>query len=454
MAGGRGAGGGERDAGMEDDFEIEITDLRTGETPHRATDGRDLLVGPETREQPGLMRRGGSLSRRQIAGGAATVGLVALVLVALVGGAAARAGIVFGLFPTPSPTATLASGAGSFYLVHSVPWGKLLADGKPVVFTYMQREAVFFSLSSGRHAIEYDAMPFPKLTCVASVPVAHTDNCPIYTPPQGMTSDAPGPARGLDAGATLDHLPPDTRAALMAAVTQGLNTPVGSTTVPLGGRYQGAGGRVVIATEPIRAGLYYELDTNASDALVGPDGQPCGSVCDLEFGQQLPGPDFGWGLNASIVPIWRYTSSTGTTIELPATPPIASVVPSQTIVLLVSWHGSWQVTPSFSYGPDPTCFSAMIALQQSVVFNSWANGYSETQVTAPNPVDGCLLAFQSDNSAGQPTRGTVRFLYRFGLLLAANSNAHRYMPGLPVVTGSEAALAQKLGAQLTPPWNQ
>src|SRR5579872_1697057 len=282
---------------MDDDFEVEVTDLRTGQVlktahevlsppaepapPAAVTDDdfelevTSLPTGPRAPEE--ALKRGRFVrppgqgpSRRQMTGAVATGVLIVVVLVGLLGGIVGNGGLPLGLFPTPAPTATLALGANEFYLVNGVPWGKLLADGKIVDVAYSQQSPAFFTLPTGQHTIEYDDSPFPRLRCTVSVPVAKTDSCPLYTPPAGDWASQYGITdtnRGLDLGATLSQLPSDTLQALVNAAASSIVAPVATTTVPAGGRYQGAGGKGIVATEPLQAQIFYVLNTDPNTAF-------------------------------------------------------------------------------------------------------------------------------------------------------------------------------------------
>jgi hypothetical protein len=90
----------------------------------------------------------------------------------------------------------------------------------------------------------------------------------------------------------------------------------------------------------------------------------------------------------------------------------------------------------------------MNMLYQDQAFSNWANGYSSTDIAAPNPADGCLTVVQGTNGAGNTVGKPAWFLYRFGVIFAANPFAHQLVPDLPVARGREATLARQLAAEL------
>lgn len=484
---------------MDDDFEIEVTDLRTGQVLKTARDlpppsvpsmslapsalpapaggGGDQdseleITSLSTTTTPTAPGQGGALpdlvlpppgrrrSRRHIIGAIVTSALVVVVLVGLLGGVVGKGGITLGLFPTPAPTATLAPGGDSFYMADGVPWGRLLADGKLVDVSYSSQQPSIFSLSTGHHTIEYDAAPFPRMRCTVSVPAAKADSCPLFTPDQGWATNNSilDATRGLDLGAKLSRLPPESLKALVAATEQSLGAPISTTTVPAGGRYQSANGNVVVTTEPLQAQMFYILSSAPSDNMF--DGQNCITLCDVPFPNGGPGDGSSWEVLANILPVWRYTTSAGTTMQLPAMPqlPNASIVrsgePGPALFLDVTWDNAWQVQPLLNKGTDQGCFGAMQVLYQSNILGGGqnGNGYMSTQVLAPNPADGCLLVFAVGDSNGNITGKQLWFLYRFGLIFAANPTAHQVLRGLPVATGSEEMLVGQLAKQLQPPF--
>ena len=61
-------------------------------------------------------------------------------------------------------------------------------------------------------------------------------------------------------------------------------------------------------------------------------------------------------------------------------------------------------------------------------------GYVWYGLGARTPADGCLLlGGPSTATNGPPSGATANVLNRFGLLYAANNEAHRLLPGLPLV---------------------
>src|SRR5258707_1349735 len=176
---------------MDDDFELEVTDLRTGRTLPAATDsasasppaaGAFHWVGAPplgTAWKPAGARPPSGTRRLRAAVVVAAALLVTVLLLGSVPDSRTSLGALLHL-PTPTPTAPLAFGADQFSAVNGVPWGVLRSDGKQVALSQAQT-AFVFSLPRGRHTLEYRAEPFPVLRCVVSVPQAASDTCPLLT---------------------------------------------------------------------------------------------------------------------------------------------------------------------------------------------------------------------------------------------------------------------------------
>src|SRR5690242_17611039 len=129
-----------------DEFEIEVTDLRSGRsasrpstTPHHGDEPPDAEppdeptrapLLPLTRLRPavaaGLRGRG-----RQLRGLGVALALLLAALIVLTSIPTSREALIAALnLPTPLPTATLAEGADLIFFTHDVPWGELTIDGK------------------------------------------------------------------------------------------------------------------------------------------------------------------------------------------------------------------------------------------------------------------------------------------------------------------------------------
>jgi hypothetical protein len=118
----------------------------------------------------------------------------------------------------------------------------------------------------------------------------------------------------------------------------------------------------------------------------------------------------------------------------------------------VRWSGAWQVgAPAVSPRiPTPLCAVAtsLLGEQLTQATASELANYAWYGLGARNPADGCLLLGGPSTSGGSaPTGATANVLYRFGLLFAANDQAQRLLPGLPLVDARGQAIASAIAAQ-------
>jgi hypothetical protein len=68
-------------------------------------------------------------------------------------------------------------------------------------------------------------------------------------------------------------------------------------------------------------------------------------------------------------------------------------------------------------------------------------GWSALPYIAHNPADGCMIVVGTIQVSGDgfPGGKTLRVLYQFGVLLAADQMAHDVLPELPVASASDLA---------------
>jgi hypothetical protein len=105
-------------------------------------------------------------------------------------------------------------------------------------------------------------------------------------------------------------------------------------------------------------------------------------------------------------------------------------------------------------GTDPACAAAIDTITQDIAYtnNVPSLNFALTWrfVSGSNPAAGCLAeAYQAPpkNAALSPHAKPLAYcLYRFGVLLAANSNAHRYWSNLPTIDTYEQHIVNQLTA--------
>jgi len=459
-----------------DDFEIEVTSLEAGAAPGvapapPASPSRSPSQSPSP-FAPRLSRRG----RLMRAGGLTT--LILAVVLAVVGLSPGGLPTLVGvLAPTATP-APLPGGVDRFYWEHSVPWGTFLVDGRPgpdVRFTGASGTQGdgspaldSFALPLGPHTLTYRAALFPALICRITVPAARDDSCPLDSALPSSLRQAARGARLLDLRATLDRLAPAAVASLVATTQTALVEAAAAEaggTIAAGDHYLDTDGRPAVATAPLQAmprfALYPAVDIPArvhADAPANAPSRACVNLCD---GGLLDSSDpQGWALFAHVVVSWQYRP--------PAVPHGAALTAAQapgaedeadahvTEPVAVLWQGGrWQVTLGGPGMPDDDRLVCAVGGQ------SLARLSAARAPTAPG-VDlqwafvvptaglgrGCVLAGSAHfDPAGYLLPPVAVILYRFGVLLAANNEAHRAFPHLPLVNRVELALAAAVAPQ-------
>jgi hypothetical protein len=383
--------------------------------------------------------------------------LILLIAVGLLLPSGNRDALVRFLTPSAaSPTRAPLPGDDAFLWEHFVPWGSLYIDGKPgpdVRSSAVRENAegswvgVAFHLPRGRHTLDYRAAPFPPLRCALSVPAAPRDTCPLD--PFLDPSLAPGApdTRVLDLQATLDRLPQAQTSALVTAAQAQLSALVarlGVGTLSAGDHFLDITGDVLQVTTTVHLEIQFGLDTSIGRY----DGLPCVTLCtpsDLAPAFTTTGD---WPLVAPILPTWRYTTPTGQLLapEGPAMPIGAS--PTAVVFLVTRWQdGTWQLpTPVVeARQTDPViCPTALHTLGYLVTTApNEVIGRFQERFAASTAELGCLLAGSViDPGTGNPTGPIGWLLYRAGALVAANAEAHRVFPTLPLASAHERSLAQ------------
>jgi hypothetical protein len=431
---------------MDEDFEVEVTDLRTGRTLSHATSSPSASSpavpaedvpqrGPLGRTwQPGEAPSLGRARRLRAVVVAAAVLLATVLLLGSVPDSRAALATLLRL-PTPAPTATLTQLANQFSAVNGVPWGVLRADGK-VVSLYAAQSMFAFSLPRGRHTLEYRAEPFPVLRCVVSVPQAASDTCPLKTAADADVQLLEGAGRYLDFRCMLRALSDQQRVALEALIQPALDALQLTTVVPSGARYLGADGMPQVATAALAATFSYHLnfDQQQSRVAVGAESTDCVTLCG-SFGASV------WYVAAHDVMGWSFTSAGVAPLAVPA---LANQPPDAVIMAQVTWQNGWQM------GGEPVAGRNVcddIRGNAYALFISAANGSPVTvsAQAAANPADGCLFTVTpAGDSASTAPAPTSVYLYRFGILFTIDANAHNGAPELPVANADEQALARQL----------
>lgn len=425
--------------------EFRVTDMRR-DSSHEVTSG-----GVSSRACVPHVAGGRALAVRRAIGGVLAVLGILLVLALFFSSPAAQITLISALnLPMPADQLPLAPGADVVYLERGAPWGTLRVDG--VTWTlertdqpYTGKEGVYTAirLARGRHHIDYAALPFPTLDCVISVPAASGDTCPLITHP-GAQDVAPVLAgtRIMDLRATPERLQGSARSALVAAIAATLVSWTPSASVASGEPLLGPQGAISDAAGPLKASLNYTLvDQAVSSSVASADGVSCASICRVDTQVYLDQTTAILPILAHVRANWSYTDAEGrvTTVDTASAPgaPMDGV-----ITLFARWTGFWQVKVPYFGLRNLTCDYAMAALDLQL---KPAQATQHIETTAGlNAADGCLVIEQDTGKGGS----TSYFLYRFGVLMAANDAAHRALPSLPMVDARARAVARQLGAHL------
>jgi hypothetical protein len=422
------------------DADFEVTDLRPPRSPGPSLPSTALLRRLSVRQR---------LTRTVI-----ILCLLAAALAPLLAASpdASRTVATWFHLPTPPRPTPLPRGADTFLLANTVPWGELTIDGHPAAslgialqWPYAGAQIPTFSLAPGAHEVVYRADPFFPLRCQVSVPDAVTDTCPLLPAVNSPLVPPPG-SRILDARALPAYLPTLAFVALEEAVQASLSMWTGTAPLARGDHYLTIDAQVVTATEGGQAMLHYRVNHDAREQLPTFNGA-CVSLCALSPARtQLDADD--WRLNANIIASWRYTLADGQVINAPAAPTESDAHALHPVV--VRWTGRWRVDapPAAAVVDAPPCqiahnilgrLSAGAAGLDTLAAGTWAT------YAAPPAAAGCLIVVgRTASAAGQPIGTTIQALYRFGVVLAANSATQQVFGQLPQGNPSEQALASQL----------
>lgn len=417
------------------------------------------------------------------AGAVATVLLALLVLVAAV--PALRTGAQSWLSAVvPTPAATLAPGSDRFYFSASVPWAVVSLDGHAVTLPRIGRDLPL-TLARGVHQLDWRADPFLPQRCLLSVPYSASNTCSRAS----YYGDRPSqPAVNLvlldESLATLPH-------AQQAAVVGGLNAALsGFSDIVRPGEAYAAEGSVTyetIATEPLRATLRFTLDVAAasSPGSVGAScqlsdicpftPQNCAQLCTLGDLTLQPLQSSGvpvgkrtWYVVAFARLGWDVATLSGRSLaaDTPISPGGLGVAEFPLLFALNWDKATWHAQPLIGPGAGAVvrAFNEMIgtiagsgsssivepgcaAMPDFVGPTATISDYATARfISAPNPAQGCLAAVTPGSTAANsaPNAPDAWYLYRFGVLLAANDLAHQMSPRLPQADVSERMLTAQL----------
>ncbi|MGH2486102.1 MAG: hypothetical protein ACRDHE_08835, partial [Ktedonobacterales bacterium] len=328
---------------MSDEFEVEVTDLRTGQRSsvrQRDDAGAAAPVQPSARAIPiddgleptPIQPSEQSQRRRSAQVAACAVVLVALAVLLLPVSPLNINRVVASL--TPTKAATVGRREAALYMIHAVPWGTLTVDGKVAAAIQNGSDYSSVTLTAGTHTIVYDAAPFPVVRCQVTVPDNGHNPCPVDQNPYDAPNISDPNARVVDLRATVADLLPGDLSALTAKVESSLVSLGGHTQLRAGDHYLDTSGNTRLASGNMQAIVSYTLATTVQP------GQGCAAICD-QFGMGAGPNGPAWLITANLMENWRYLSANGPETSGPRIG--QNDYPPQ-LGFAVTWNGSWRIT--------------------------------------------------------------------------------------------------------------
>jgi hypothetical protein len=448
----------------EDNFEVEVTDLETGERIRHPL-GESVATTAAQQKADGGATMAPPRFRRVRALLVASAVLLAVALVVVID-PAMRASLSTALHPTPVPSATLAPDANLVFLDSGAPWGTYSLDGlitAPLAPPGSRLSSVWVRLTPGRHTLTVTQAPFPTLTCTISLPAARSDTCPLVTPTElygsyfGSQPGSSSNTRVIDLGARFDRLPPPAAADLVEAVRTLLSVPAAPMTLLPGDHYPRDDGSVAVAREPLQITMPLEL--TPPDRSVPSDSADCQSFCDTLTDYDRGGVTGGlWSLMVGQSATWRATAADGQVVAShaplwPSAAPYDSLSPDTRELhsnFDVQWDGSWQILSQGHFSADdlsPPLFLVATQMVDALLSASPAISTSNMNIYQAQWLDaGHGYVFSLIPSDPSTTTPLVLY-YHFGMLLAANDTAHHAFPEIPGVSANERAQARSIMGQ-------
>ena len=459
-----------------DDAEVEITDLDA-----------DVANEHESTREPSPARVGSQARlcarrhRRPLT--AASVALVALAVLLILASSASIRNLAGSLLarhnPSPTVAPTILLDSDLFYIDAAPPWGHLAIDGRYIAGLPIPGFGAPLRLSPGRHTLTWRASPFYDQQCTLTVPPNYaSDTCEVddgaYTyPPGGLSISA------ISFEESLSTLPLELSAALASAAQVALAGKRSVGTVRSGELYALAPDNpacrpaateplcYAVAAQPLQAALNYQLDTGGHSNENCLDPQPnCSQQYQscYVFCAAQSSPTGEWSVLVPVLPLWTFTTLSGAVVERDIPDNSLSdfatgrMTDELLMPLLITWNGTeWNVLvpPTTNLQQvgifnNPACAAAASTLQ-SFEPPADASGqpvYLQWQfASGANPAAGCVGVGSPTSQQPFNTPEAIPapgVLYRFGVIVAVNDEAHRFWPQLPLADAYERQLAQQL----------
>lgn len=465
-----------------DDFGMNITDI--DESDNDATDTRASSPS-KTQHSPFDPRFSPHRRRLQLI---ITASIVVLAVILILGSTAPVRELIGSIFirTAPTPIPTLAPGVDLFYVRGNPPWGHLSIDEH--VVSRLPRMSIDppLRLSQGQHVLLWRADPFMPLSCTVSVPARYaTDTCVHNEVVQAISGPS---ASVITISASLATLPGNQRAALIQEAQAALDAQQSTDTVRPGEYYILSPASpecrpaplepscYATAKQPLKATLSFQLDANeaSNESCIGPESsctfshQNCHLFCS-GFASSSSVTQ-AWDVLAPVRFLWKFETLNGRVLAHDISDnslwdyTTGQAIDESLVVLHITWDSlGWHVTVPANVSIQSSSFlnPACAAVQDEVLpLNppADANGtpvYMQWQYASGKlPAAGCVAeGTPQPNGYTTPTPThspplVTYCLHRFGVLVAANNEAHRQWPYLPLADTYEQQLAQQLTAYI------
>lgn len=338
--------------------------------------------------------------------------------------------------PTTLPPTTL--------ITSNINFGTVSINGQ------QQRGALpmFFVPRNTIYRITVDAPPFQAVSCtiIFSItgprgPGNNNQDCSLGSgalPTITANGVTDTPTYLIEIDFSANDLPSDQQRQINTLLAQSV-TAQQTTTVPAGSyiaTHVNTDHTIISrrVTTSLRGTAFQSASTN-----FGPYGFSCdGLICQMGADPQRFTSLTGrlWLVGVPVALRWRFTTSAGRVLGDVSFP----VATEQEALLAYAPDAGWSISPQYVSGPLNAgdtiglldCATGTMVAQQQVQIMNGGFGVSSGQ-----GIEGCQVNLQD-------SAGTMRgaFIWRFGVLLAADNAAHRLAPNLPIAPEAEIKAVQ------------
>ena len=364
-------------------------------------------------------------------------------------------------FPLPSSSSPVVTGPEMFRFHYTLPWGTLRLDGKALTYTPRSDQEYPVSIAPGKHTLTLDSAPFPRFQCTFVVPTptqsGKDETCQTQQQ-QSNAGSSPVTTLAFPMHPSLALLSTQQRQALEQATQQYLDTLQSEEQMQGGELYRTTYGALLqTASQPMLARQRFVLDTDTSQPpqCIGPtlgehctqvdSGDDCRLFCTVPIAYDgIAEGKTNWEVGVITRPIWTY----GATSK-------EQRGDQQYTLLLVRWSQEhWVVKrydPLASSLSDPNCSvvvgDVVDAIQRATTSPQGPQASDWSFTSSARRAQGCVVTItlqEHDAQSGKIVQRKAYLLWRFNVLLAANAEAQRLLPKLPVAPPSDQAVVQAI----------